>query len=531
MYPVYMRSRLPLLLTALALASCAPEAEQETTTHPNILFAIADDASHPYLSAYGTEWVNTPAFDRVAREGVLFNRAYTPNAKCAPSRAAILTGRNSWQLEQAGNHMAFFPAKFKSFMEALQENGYRAGKTHKGWGPGLALDADGQPRDIAGKAYDDRKLTPPADGISTTDYSANFIDFLDANTDGKPWAFWYGSVEPHRRYEYGAGVAKANKRLDQIKEVPSFWPDNEVVRNDMLDYAYEVEYFDMHLGRMLATLEERDQLENTLVVVTSDHGMPFPRVKGQQYERSNHIPLAMMWTARLPNPGRKVDDYVSFVDLAPTFLELAGIDWRVAGMQPTVGRSLTDILFSESGGQVNPDRDHVLIGKERHDVGRPHDWGYPIRGIYKKDMLYLRNFEVTRWPAGNPETGYLNVDGSPTKTEVLKSRKSDPEAKYWSLAFGKRGEEELYDLKADPYCMTNLADSPDHAAIKVELEEQLIEELKQQEDPRMFGNGKVFDEYLIHTEAMRGYYEKWEAGNPPRAGWVNESDYEDDLME
>src|SRR5699024_4085168 len=147
--------------------------------------------------------------------------------------------------------------------------------------------------------------------------------------------------------------------------------------------------------------------------------MPFPTIKGQEYAYSNHEPLAIMWKNGIKNPGRIVNDFVSFIDFAPTFLELAGLNAESVGMRPITGKSLTDILYSPKSGTVNPDRDFVLIGKERHDVGRPHDWGYPIRGIVTKDYLYLHNFKTNRWPAGNPETGYLNVDGSPTKTNIL----------------------------------------------------------------------------------------------------------------
>jgi arylsulfatase A-like enzyme len=244
-------------------------------------------------------------------------------------------------------------------------------------------------------------------------------------------------------------VAKGGKSTADVERVPACWPDSPVVRNDLLDYAFEVEHFDRHLARMLDRLEQRRLLEDTLVVVTSDHGMPFPRVKGQAYAGSNRVPLAMMWKRGLKRPGRVVDDFVSFIDLAPTFIELAGLEWSKTGMAPATGRSLTDILFSETSGRVIPARDHVLIGKERHDVGRPHDWGYPIRGIVKGEWLYLHNFETTRWPAGNPETGYLNCDAGPTKTEILNAHRRNPADLHWALCFGKRPAEELYDVRQD----------------------------------------------------------------------------------
>ncbi len=493
---------------------------------PNILFCIADDASYIHFGAYGNTWVKTLGFDRVAREGILFNNCYTPNAKCAPSRACILTGRNSWQLEAACNHLAYFPTKFKSYVEALGEHGYHVGKTMKGWAPGIAVNEDGTRRNLAGPAFNKRRAKPPANGISSNDYAGNFEDFLDANEAGKPFCFWYGCVEPHRRYEAGSGVAKAGKKLTDIDKVPGFWPDNETIRNDMLDYAYEVEHFDTHLVRMLGLLEKRGELDNTLVVVTSDNGMPFPRIKGQEYELSNHLPLAIMWKNGIQTPGRKIDDYVNFIDYTPTFLEVAGVPQKDSKMAAITGRSLVEYFNIDQQGIVFKERDHVLIAKERHDTGRPHDWGYPIRGIVKNGHLYLHNFETTRWPAGNPETGYLGVDGSPTKTEILNMRRSGDNTFFWDLSFGKRPQEELFNIKDDPECMNNLATASSHFDLKERLKKQLFAELKAQGDPRLNGNPDQFDNYKVAIKPNANFYERFMRGEKLKAGWVNESDFE-----
>src|SRR5690554_4753914 len=124
---------------------------------------------------------------------------------------------------------------------------------------------------------------------------------------------------------------------------------------------------------MLEHLKLIGELENTIVVVTADNGMPFPGIKGQVYEYSNHLPLAIMWPGGIRNPGRVVDDFVSFIDFAPTWLEVAGITEEAAGMQPVTGRSLTGIFYAGKEGQVTAGRNSVLVGKERHDVGRPDD--------------------------------------------------------------------------------------------------------------------------------------------------------------
>ena len=495
---------------------------------PNILIAMGDDISFPHMGAYGTTWIKTPGFDRVASGGILFNNAYTPNAKCSPSRASFLTGRNSWQLEEAGNHVAYFPAKFKTFIEALDENGYHTGYTAKGWAPGVALDSTGRPRKMTGIPYNSRKVAPPSDGISDVDYAGNFNDFLDARQDARPFCFWYGSYEPHRKYEYGSGIKKGGKRLQDIKAVPGFWPDNPTVRNDMLDYAYEIEYFDNHLVKMLEDLEKRGELNNTVVIVTADNGMPFPDAKGQVYEYSNHIPLAIMWGKGIKKPGRKIFDFISFIDLAPTLLEVAGIEESKSGMQRIEGKSFSDIFRSSRKGYLNKARNHVITGKERNDVGRPDDAGYPVRGIIEEGYLFLSNYNPERWPAGNPETGYLDCDGSPTKSFILSLRRAGISADYWKINFGKRGDEELYDLGKDPECLNNLANNAAYNALKRRLHDKLYLELLEQDDPRAYGKGEIFDKYPYADSTVKNFYGRYMKGEITRksAGWVDSTDFE-----
>jgi N-sulfoglucosamine sulfohydrolase len=512
-------------LTLLTLFCVLPlPARGEEAKRPNILFALADDWGYGHAGAYGCPWVKTPAFDRVAQQGLLFTHAFTPNAKCAPSRACILTGRNSWQLEAAANHWCYFPLKFKTVFEELRDQGYFIGYTAKGWAPGIATNADGGQRWLTGPLFEQRKEQPLTTAMKKVDYAANFADFLDAAPKDKPFCFWYGSHDPHRPYESHSGVKKGGKKLSDIDRVPACLPDNDVTRNDMLDYAIAVERYDQHLGRMLAELEKRGLLENTIVVATSDNGMSFPHLKGQEYEFSNRLPLAIMWPARLRKPGRVVDDFVSFIDFAPTFIELAGLKPGQTGMAPMTGRSLTDILFSEKSGQINSARDHVLIGKERHDIGRPQDWGYPIRGIVEGDMLYLHNFETNRWPVGNPETGYLNCDSGPTKTFILKAHRANPDDYYWALDFGKRVSDELYNVKTDADCVHNLSADAGEATTQQRLHDQLFKELKDQEDPRMFGHGDVFDKYPFADESRRNFYERYMSGEKIMSG--NRGDYE-----
>ena len=518
---------LSFILFAL-LTTC--NTKQIENNKPNILFAIADDASWKHFGAYGCDWVKTPAFDRIADEGILFTNAYTPNAKCAPSRACILTGRNSWQLEAAANHSPFFPSKFKTYAEVLGENGYWVGSVAKGWAPGNPGKINGKKRELTGPKFNKFKTVPPTKNISKIDYAKNFEAFLEKRPKGQPFCFWYGSTEPHRGYEFKSGANKGSKKVNEIDEVPLFWPDVDTIRNDMLDYAFEIEYFDLQLQKMLQKLEDIGELKNTLVIVTADNGMPFPRIKGQVYEYSNHLPLAIMWPNGIKNPGRVVNDFVNFIDFTPTFLEVAGLNAGESGMQPISGKSLTEIFNTKKDGQVIPERDFILVGKERHDVGRPNDEGYPVRGIIKNNFLYLRNFEPKRWPGGNPETGYLNCDGSPTKTYVLNTRRKNGVLKYWQLNFGKRPAEELYNIKTDPFCMKNLAGSLAFSELKEAMNSELTEKLTEQNDPRVLGNGVIFDNYP-YAGRVKNYYNRYMSGEKVPAGWVNKTDYDSDLSD
>ncbi|GAA4282179.1 sulfatase family protein [Gaetbulibacter aestuarii] len=522
------KSKIYFTVLCLALGSgilfACQSKESEPTKKPNILFCLADDATWKHMSAYGTDWIETPAFDYIAAHGLLFNNAYTPNAKCGPSRSIILTGRNTWQLEEAANHLAYFPTKFKTYPEALYEKGYHVGYTGKGWAPGTSLNKDGSKRELLVKAFNKIKTEPPTTGISNVDYVENFKSFLDEKKTDEPFCFWYGGHEPHRKYEYGTGVKLGNKKLSQLDSVFPYWPQSEVVKNDVLDYAFELEYFDKQLGEMLNILRERGELDNTIIVVTSDNGMPFPRVKGLSYEHSNHLPLAIMWKNGIKNPGRKIEDYVSFVDFAATFIDLAGYDAKTLGMHPIQGNSLKPFFDSDKEDVIKAEKDYVLLGQERHDVGRPNDVGYPVRGIVKDGFLYVINYKNDRWPAGNPETGYTNTDGSPTKTEILNLNRSGENHRYWEWNFGKHPPEELYQISKDENCLNNLAENKEYQSLKADLKNLLISELKSQKDPRQFGNGDVFDNYPPDRNAH--FYERYMNGEDVKAGWINASDFE-----
>jgi arylsulfatase A-like enzyme len=324
----------------------------------------------------------------------------------------------------------------------------------------------------------------------------NFEMFLEARPNDAPFCFWLGTHEPHRFYEQGSGL-RAGRRPGEVT-VPKYLPDNATVRSDLLDYALEVEWVDQHIGRVLKKLEDIGELDNTLIAVTADHGMPFPRVKGQIYEHGYHIPLAVRWGKNIP-AGRVVNDFINVRDFAPTFLEAAG----VRAPDTVTGKSFVDVLKSSKAGTVDAARNVMLIGKERHDLGRPHDWGYPVRAIRTPDYLYVRNFHPERWPAGNPETGYRNCDDSPTKTLLISGFD-----KYYRMSFGMRPPEELYDLKADADCVKNLSANLKYASVKRELRARMEKMLRAEGDPRMLGNEAFFDA-IDYTGTKKHSWDSW----------------------
>ncbi len=468
----------------------------ETERRPNILFIILDDWGWRDAGAYGATWIKTPTFDRIAREGVLARHAFTSNPKCSPSRASILTGRHAWQLEEGNVHYSSFPAKFPVYPDLLEKAGYAVGLTGKGWGPGNFA-VTGWGHNPAGRSFDQVKLRPPTSGIVTNNYAANFSQFLQIVEAGRPFCFWLGIGEPHRPYQRDSGVQAG--RDPAGVPVPPYLPDNDTVRRDLLDYAVEVEWADAQAGKALAVLEAAGQLDNTIVVMTSDNGMPFPRVKGQIVEDDFHLPLAIRW-GKIAEPGRVVEALIDFRDFAPTFLTAAGVPVP-ASMS---GRSFLALLEHPTAPESAPRPFAMLVGKERHDLGRPHDLGYPVRAIRTEEWLYVRNYAPDRWPAGNPETDFPNCDASPTKDWVVAHHD-----RFFDLAFGMRPAESLYHVGTDAACLVDRADDPRLAATVAALRTQMEAQLREEGDPRLLGRGEIFDTYPWY--GSRGHaYDTWQ---------------------
>jgi arylsulfatase A-like enzyme len=492
-----MPTRRELLRKTAALA-VSPAIAQKGDRRPNILFALADDWGWPFAAVAGEPMVKTPVFDRVVSRGALFSNAFVSAPSCSPSRAAILTGQWHWRLEEGANLGGTLPAKFPVYPDLLESAGYHTGFTRKGWSPGDEAPS-GRKRNPAGPRY------------------ADFATFLAARPKGAPFCFWFGSNDPHRPYDRDSGAASGMRWQDV--RLPPYLPDHETVRRDMCDYFLEIQRFDRETGELLTMIEKAGELDNTIVVMTGDNGWPFPRGKATIYDAGTHVPLAISWPARI-SPGRNLQEFVSLSDLAPTFLEAAGI----GPPDQMTGRSLLPLLTGRHAGFAAK-RDHVLTGMERHVPCRGEiRGGYPMRAFRSRDFLYIRNFKPDRWPAGDPNglekpgeqpfafdelakntfKALADIDSGPTKAYMAIHR-DEPQVKpLYELAAGKRPEHELYDLRKDPVQMHNVAGQGSYADIVKRLNAQLMSELRDSGDPRAHGGGDEFDRYIWYQGRRAG---------------------------
>ena len=463
---------LALMFVAMLVGSTESVAQTEQQ-RPNILFCIADDWGWPHASAYANDSVvETPAFDRIAKEGILFENAFVSAPSCTASRNAILTGQYHWRLGKGANLHSVLDTKFETYPHLLAKAGYFTGHWRKSWGPGSVNNwlstKYGHP---AGKKF------------------GSFDAFLKQWPGDKPFCFWLGAFDPHRGYKAGTGAARGMD-LAKINLFPHF-PDSNVIRSDVADYYFEVERFDRDVNSAIVLLESMDLLDNTLVVVTGDHGMPFPRCKANLYDSGVRVPMAVRWPNRV-QPNRRLTDFVSTTDLAPTFLEAAGVPVPSS----MTGTSWLPIFESNKNrGRAVEFRNQVVFGKERHVPcqEKGDEGGTPMRAIRTDDFLLIRNYRPDRWPAGTPNFEKAHIpscwlgdcDNGPTKTYMVEHRAKDEEHRQkWDLAFAKRPEFELYEIKKDPGQINNVAQESRYEKSRIALWEKLRQTLVSTGDPR-----------------------------------------------
>ncbi len=520
------------LITLGFVAAALSHAAAEPAPRLNILFCFADDWGR-YARCYSkvdakpslNDVIQTPNIDRVAREGVLFRNAFVPAPSCTPCRSSLLSGRYWWNTGRGAILQgAMWDNAIPSFPLLLREGGYHIGKSHKVWSPGSPADAPfgGQQfaYEKAGRApnnFSEEATRMVREGSSVAaarekilaQVRGNFDAFLADRKPGQPWLYWFGPTTTHRTWVKGSGKSLWNIDPDSLRgKMPMHMPDVPELREDTADYLGEAQAFDAYVGALLQRLEESGELARTVIVVSGDHGMPgVPGGKCNLYDFGTAVALVARWPGQ-PG-GRTVDDFVNLMDLAPTLMEIGGakIPAEVSG------RSLVEQLKSTRSGQVDPTRTHVVVGRERHvGVARAGNLPYPMRAIRTADYAYIRNFEPDRWPMGAPyavtDTGepsdaelesntrvaFPDMDASPTKAWLVKHRHEAEFKSYYDRAFALRPAEELFDLRADPGQVKNVAADPAHAGAREKMSRLLMKVLADTADPRVGGSPSKFDQ-------------------------------------
>ena len=495
---------------------------------PNIFFFFADDwgkyaGTYSYLSP--NKVINTPALDEFARKGIQFSNAHVNAPTCTACRSSLLSGQYFYRTGLGANLWGVWDSSIPSYPLILEKAGYDIGFTYKCWGPGTPENA---PYGGKAKAYESAGIrfnefsqnvtTMVQNGISVEEAKeelyneglGNFRSFLETRKEGHPFCYWFGPRNTHRAWIKGSGKELWGLNPDDLKgRMPAFLPDVPEIREDMTDYFGEVQALDEMFGRLLKELKAIGELENTLIVISGDHGIPgFPRGKCNLYPLGTDVSLFVQWPGVAPG-GRIVDDFVNLIDLAPTFLEVAGVPIP----ECMNGNSIVPLLLSDKNGRIDKTRDYVITGRERHvPTARDGNLPYPQRSIQTQDFLYIINFAPDRYPMGAPyyldgfgmglteeimrentRITYADMDAGPTKVWMINHRNDKQWEMHWNLGFGLRPAEELYDLRKDPDYLTNVAYDTAYYEIKEELSTQLIQILKTTGDPRVTGDGKTFD--------------------------------------
>lgn len=520
---------LRIILTLLIIPIVPPL--RAADGRPNILFCFADDWGR-YAGVYATvenrpsinQVLKTPNIDRMAREGVLMKNAFVTAPSCTPCRSSLLSGQYFFRTGRGAILQgATWDASIPSYPLLLRDAGYHIGKSYKVWSPGTPVDAPyGGQRyayEKAGRAFNDfseNATRMVREGVSFEAAKAqilgqvrgNFEAFLADRKPGQPFCYWFGPTLTHRAYEKGSGKALWGIEPDALKgKLPKFMPDVPEVRADYTDYMGEIQAWDAGVGVLIQKLREVGELDNTIVVISGDHGMPgVPGGKCNLYDFG--VGVALIVRGPGIQSGRVVEDYVNLMDLAPTFLEIGG----VKPPEVMIARSFLNVLRSDKSGQVDPERTWVVTGRERHVAdAREGSLPYPHRALRTPDFLYIRNFAPERWPMGSPKftspadlpsaealekntfVAFADMDASPTKAWLVRQYARPEWEWHYNYAFAKRPAEELYDLKNDPDQTRNLAADLAFAGKKRELAERLLKILTEAKDPRVLGDGQTFE--------------------------------------
>ena len=433
-----------LAVVALFLSATVVSAE-EKAPRPNIILFIADDLSWNDLGAYGHPSVHTPVLDRMAKEGIRFDHAYLTASSCSPSRASILTGRYPHNTGAEQLHWDL-PVHNVTFSEKLREAGYWTGGAGK-WHMGEAIK---QRFDLVREAYY---------GEGDLSGMGDFLRMLDDRDESKPFFLWLAPWDAHRPWD---DQPKPHYHSLEDVVVPGYYPATNLLVDDMRQYYDEISRFDDMIGQVVAKLEKQGVAENTLILVMADNGRPFVRDKATMYDGGMRTPFIAWWPKGITKGTSKA--IVSAIDIAPTFMELAGVD----GGSTFEGKSFASLL-------KNPKQS---FRKYAFSERNWHDFEEHGRTVRSKRYRYIRN-------------NYTDVPPTPSADQVYHEtwaelgRLYDQGALTYQHArpfIAPRPKEELYDYNSDPLEYNNLAGNGAYSKVLAEHRAALDKWIEETDD-------------------------------------------------
>lgn len=407
---------------------------------PNILVLISHDTGR-FISPYGVETVNTPHFERLAAESICFRNAFSASPQCSPARACLFSGMYPHAVGVMGNvgreHGWRFPDNQRHAARILGEAGYQTwllGMLHETWTPETL-------------GFDTLDL-----GFTVRAAAEHLEACLETRDRTRPFYCQIGCHETHRPWDREGTPSDDSKGVT----VPPYLNDGPATRADMAQMQGAVNRLDAGLGQVLDVLDATGLAEETIVIVTTDHGLALPRAKCTLYDAGLGVLLFCRWPAGGWTAGQSCEALIHHVDVLPTLLDSCGVPAE-AQMQ---GMSFAAFL----AGEGPPPRDAVFGEKTFFQF---YD---PMRSIRTADHLYIRNFELCR---------ILETDSGAARAGSV--------AELGHRYHGGHPQEELYDLEADPDQMENLAGQEACEAVRLTLAGRLGQWMRATNDPLLRG--------------------------------------------
>ena len=425
---------------------------------PNIVFLLADDMNRDTWGVYGSKDCKTPNIDKLAKDGVTFNRAYCTVAMCAPFRQELYSGRSPWRTGTLANHSKSHPDT-KSIPHYLKPLGYRValiGKTHVG----------------PSQAYPFEYLKSGKDNEAFTSTANKFID--DCAKENKPFCLFIASHDGHAPFTTGDPSQYDADKLT----IPPYWLDTPVLRENLVKYYAEITNFDKLVGQVRKSLEEKGLWDKTIFAVCSEQGVQFPFAKWTCYDNGLHTGMVMSWPGVI-KAGSAIDELITTADVTPTFVDAAGGSLKEGDID---GKSFLKNLK----GEKNVINDYVYGAFTNCNIIDNRERIYPIRVIRNKDfsliynpnhksltsnvtltevMVKLHGAEKSKMREGAPAASWLALKGSSEKADYLINK------------LNNRPEFEFYNRKNDPYELKNEINNPEYRAVVEELKKALMTKL------------------------------------------------------